>query len=217
MKYLIPIYLWFCIISCQQKKAAIETTTQDTTKIVPLPEVTNDYLITDTSFGKINRTTVLSDLENLFGKQNIQDTINYGAEGMDSFIVTKVFSNTAKEITIGWRQDQLHKKIASVEIYQTGSPYYTTDSIMIGSILEKLLQVNGKKINFYGTEWDYGGTITSYNKGKFDRSNIFFTLNGKQDMSEKLLGDSEFNTDLPLVKSNLKKLYVSSITLSLHK
>ncbi len=216
MKYFLLVFLLCFIYSCQQKQTKSLENQKDSTTHVPITTTTDEYLITDTSFGKINKATRYNDLEKMFGKNNIQDTINYGAEGMDSFIVTKIFSNTPNEIVVTWQLDKFHNAIAAVDCFQQNSPYHTTDSLKTGSTLEKLVQVNGKKINFYGTGWDYGGLITSYNNGKFKKSNIFFSLNSTPDASSKVMGDKELNTDMPMVKENLKKLFISKISLSLH-
>jgi hypothetical protein len=216
MKYSALILLLFSIYSCGQKQTNSQTNSQDSGKNIQTSISSDEYLITDTSFGKINKTTTFNDLENMFGKNNIQDTIDYGAEGMDSFIVTKINSNTPKEIVINWQLDKFHKAIGTVDCFQENAPYHTADSLKIGSTLEKLVQVNGKKINFYGTGWDYGGIITSYNNGKFQHSTLYFQLDAKSGASEKVMGDRELNTDLPQVKANFKKLYIAKISLSLH-
>jgi hypothetical protein len=210
------------IFSCKEKADKLEVKALTELDTVNLPSPANppatalEYLITDTTFGKINKTTTYNDLDKMFGKKNIQDTINYGAEGMDSFIVTKIFSNTPKEIVINWQTDKFHNAIATVDCFHDNSSYHTIDSLAVGSTLQKLVQVNGKKINFYGTGWDYGGLITSYNDGKFKRSKIFFSLNSTPGASGKVMGERELNTDMPLVKQNLNKLYISKISLSLH-
>jgi hypothetical protein len=216
MKYILPVILLLSFCSCTQTETDSQINPKDVAKIVKSPVLIDDYLITDSSFGKINKATTFNELQTTFRKENLQDTINYGAEGMDSFVVTKVYGNTPKEIVINWQMDKFHNAIGTVDCLQENSPYHTIDSLNIGSTLEKLLQVNGKKINFYGTQWDYGGMITSYNGGKFDKVNIFFRLNSHPDASDKIMGDHELNTDLPLVKANLKKLYISKISLSLH-
>ena len=216
MKYFLSLFLLISIYSCDQKPNNSQIHKQDSAKNVQIPTVSDEYLITNTTFGKIDKATAYKDLENIFGKNNMQDTIDYGAEGMNSFIITKIFSNTPKQIIINWQTDKFHNAIATVDCFQENSPYHTTDSLKTGSTLEKLVQVNGKKINFYGTGWDYGGLITSYNNGKFKKSNIFFSLNSTPDASEKVMGDRELNTDMPQVKQGIKKLYISKISLSLH-
>jgi hypothetical protein len=215
MKYFLSAFILLSIYSCEQKQTNSKIFSQDSVTNLKVNQA-NEYLITDTSFGKINKATTYNDLEKIFGKNNIQDTITYGAEGMDSFVVTKIFSNTAKEIIVNWQTDKFHNAIATVDCYRENSFYHTSDNLKIGSTLEKLVQANGKKINFYGTGWDYGGLITSYNDGKFQKAKTFFSLNSAPGASEKIMGERELNTDLPLVKENLKKLYISKISLSLH-
>ena len=215
MKYFLSAFILLLIYSCEQKQTNSKISQQDSSSNLKVDSA-NEYLITDTSFGKINSATTFNDLEKIFGKNNLQDTINYGAEGMDSFVVTKIFSNSPKEIIVNWQTDKFHNAIATIDCFQENSPYHTVDSLKIGSTLKKLVKVNGKKINFYGTGWDYGGLITSYNDGKFQKAKTFFSLNSAPGASEKIMGDRELNTNMPLVKQNLEKLYISKISLSLH-
>lgn len=216
MKYIFTAIILLSIFSCKQKESNSQIETKDSARVISTAAL-DEYLITDTSFGKINTTLNYRDLENIFGKNNLQDTISYAAEGLDSFTVTKIFSNTPKEVVINWRENQFHKVIGTVECYQENSLYHTADSLKVGSTLKKLMEVNGKKINFYGTGWDYGGLITSYNNGKFHKSNLFFSLNSRDDAGESVYGDRELNTDQPSVKANITKLYISKISLSLHQ
>jgi hypothetical protein len=80
-----------------------------------------------------------------------------------------------------------------------------------------LLAVNGKRISFSGLDWDYGGFISSFGKGRLESSTILFRLNGKDGLPEKLMGDIQLNTDMPLVKKNLDKMVIGQITLVLPK
>jgi hypothetical protein len=205
--FVIPVILF----SCNQKKSNTAVTLQDSSQPQQQLISMDADLITDTSFGPINKLTSYADLEKLFGKNNLLDTMDYGAEGLDSFIVTRIFSNSPKEIVVNWQEDKFHKKINMVECMQPNSPYSTSDSLQIGSTLEKLLAANGKPISFNGTGWDYGGQITSYNKGKFENSNIFFSLDAMEDATG-VMGDQELNTGMAKVKANLKKLFISRIS-----
>ena len=174
----------------------------------------DNFLVTSKAFGKITAATTFNDLKKIFGAANCKDELAYGPEGMDSFTVTRIFPNTSKEIVVYWAEKKFHKSIASVDTYAKGSPYHTAEGIKVGTTLDKLLKANGKPINFYGTGWDYGGLITSYNNGKFEGSTIFFSLADLPGLPSKLMGDSEFNTGMSLVKKNLTKLFVSKISLS---
>jgi hypothetical protein len=177
-------------------------------------QVNKKYLVTPTSFDKINKNANYDDLIKLYGKNNIKDTIYFGPEGMDSSIITQIYTGSPKEILIFWEETLFHKKIGSIESYRQKAPYFTIDGLKIGSSLRRLVQVNRKKINFYGFGWDYGGIISSFNKGKFEKSNFEFQLDSKFWMDGKLIGDIEFNTDMRLVKENLDKIFIGTIRLN---
>ena len=97
MKYIFLILLGF-LLSCGQKQNNSQKINQDSSINIKSTFPIDDHLITDTSFGKINKTSTFRDLEKMFGKENLLDTIDYGAEGMDSFIVTKVFLILLKKL-----------------------------------------------------------------------------------------------------------------------
>lgn len=215
MKYFLFLFLFISFYSCNQNQTDPQTGSKDSAAVVKVVS-TGDDLITESGFGKINKSTTYADLLAIFGKENLQDTVDYGPEALDTFIVTKIYSNTSREIVVKWQKDKFHKAIGAVECYQENSPYQTMDSLKVGSTLDKLVQANGKKITFYGTGWDYGGLITSYNKGRYEKSEIFFFLNSRDDASEDIMGDQELNTDMPKVKSNLNKIYIAKISLSLN-
>ncbi len=63
-------------------------------------------------------------------------------------MVTEIYSGTPKELVINWQLNKFHNTIGTVDCYQENAPYHTVDSLKIGSTLEKLLQVNGKKLIF---------------------------------------------------------------------
>src|SRR6476620_1792404 len=96
--WIISLSLMAFVVSCKDKEGKVQvkdvtlTTTDSVTPPPPPPKpgaATHEFLITDTSFGNIGKTTTFDDLRNMFGKNNIQDTMDYGPEGIDSFIVTK--------------------------------------------------------------------------------------------------------------------------------
>lgn len=174
---------------------------------------TGNHLISAVAFDKVTKTTNFAGLQKLYGKNNVKDDIDPGPEGGDSIKVTIVYPGSAREFSVFWNEKQYHKKIGFVECYQSNSPYFTTDSLKIGSTLKKLLAVNGKRISFSGMGWDYGGSISSFGKGKLEKSPMQFQLAGKDGVSDKLMGDIQLNTDMQLVKKNLDKLYISKISL----
>jgi hypothetical protein len=225
MKQLLCIVIITAILfnGCKEQGTKTADVSQLKNDSATSPPITNnsisidEYLITDTSFGKITPATTYKHLEELFGKNNLKDEIQYGAEGLDSFMVTKIFPNTPKELVIWWQENNYHKIISSVISYNENAPYHTADGLKTGSTLDKLLRVNGKNITFMGTDWDYGGYITSYNNGKFEKSKVAFRLASTPGMDQDLMGDAEFNNDMPLVKNNLQKIKIHEISVLFKK
>jgi hypothetical protein len=169
-------------------------------------------LITPTSFDQIKKNTTLAELKKLYGSKNVKDDLEYAPEGLDSFKVSKIFKDTQKEIIVQWKKNKLYKQVDMVYTYQKGSPYKTADGLKVGSTLDQLVRVNGKRISFSGFSWDYGGMISSFGKGKLDKSNIYFDLGTEDLLPDGLLGEVELHSDMPLVKKNFKKIFVTRIS-----
>ena len=73
--------------------------------------------------------------------------------------------------------------------------------------------MNEKEITILGFEWDYAGTLVSWNKGKFEKKYAiekkfamsFESLSGKVDNYESVMGDKQLKSDNEVIKSmNLK-------------
>jgi hypothetical protein len=171
-----------------------------------------NYLVTDKQFGSITKTTTYADLLKLFGKDKVKDEKRTGAEGEGEYTVTVVNSGTPQELVIGWPEGKLHTKVVSVECTQPKSPYYTADSLKIGSTLTALVKANKAFISFYGFAWDYGGTITGWHKGKFDNSKLRFFIDWKPKGNDtSLMGENEFNSNMPKVKQRAAQVFISKI------
>lgn len=183
---------------------------------IPTP-VTDTFLVTDSSWGPVTASADFENLKSLYGEKNIKDERICGPECIDSIDVTILHHGTNHEAIVYWKDSAYHKKISMIECYYDSAGYHTSSGLRMGSSLTELLKINGKKIGFYGFGWDYGGDITSYNGGVFDKSPIGFGLDIFTDADNSLLGDSEFDTDMPLVKKWMDKIKVSRIFLSFNK
>ncbi len=201
------------ITSCSNEKK--EKTNGDTD---PKAAVSVDStLLTDSTWGPITRTTDLSGLEKMYGKDNIADMRICGPECADSVDVTIIYPNQSNQITVYWMDSLYHKKITFLESYADDAPFKTDKGIKVGSTLADLLRVNGKKITFSGFGWDYGGLVQSYNKGALDSSNINFAMSIDDYDDETLVGDTELDTDMPSVKKALDKIRIWRITHAMNR
>lgn len=185
-----------------------------TTPVTETPVVKVDStLITDSSWGLINKNTDIEALKKIFGANNLKDERVCGPECADSIDVTFIYREQPNEICVNWQDSGYHKKIGFLECWRENSPYHTATGLKIGSTLNDILKLNGQKITFSGFGWDYGGIIQSYNNGALEKSAVQFRLDLSDGSDNSLFGDTELNTDMPSVKKALDKMSVYYISL----
>lgn len=209
------LLLTACNNNHEETTTIIDSTAENN---IPAPEPPKEnYLVTDTSWGAITVNTDINDLKSIAGASNVKDERICGPECADSIDVTYLFKDTEKEIIVYWKKNAYHKLISFMESNQKNAPYHTVSGLKNGSTMEELLAQNGKKINFSGFGWDYGGSISSYNGGNLDKSNITFRMELDDENNTELLGDRSFDTDKPAVKKALSKIKVWQTLLSFEK
>ena len=211
-KFILPLLVITTIIySCGNKdKKATPVSEKSEVKI-------DSTLITDTSWGSITKNTDIAGLHAAYGAGNVKDERICGLECADSIDVTKIYPEKNNEFIVYWKDSLYHKSISFIETYLPDGSYHTASSLKIGSTLEALLKVNGKKIIFSGFDWDYGGYIQDYGMGALQESPVGFHLAIDEDGGTELSGDTELNTDMPEVKKNLVKIRISTLSLSFSK
>lgn len=210
-KHFIFIILSVFVISCKETKKS----GQDR----PISNV-DSTLITDSSWGLINSNNNFEDIKKVYGQAAVKDERICGPECIDSIDVTILNPASKNEAIIYWQDSAYHKKIGFITSYSDSAEWHTADGIKIGSPINSILKLNGKPIKFSGFGWDYGGTITSYNNGRFEKSPIDFELDKRyqeNDTSLALLGDQEFNSESPEVQKEIDKIIVRKISLSFYK
>jgi hypothetical protein len=204
---LIAIAVYSC--GCKDKK-----TTPVAEKNAPVIDST---LVTDTSWGPIKKTTDFAGLQAIYGSDNVKDERICGPECADSIDVTRIYPEQDKQFIVYWKDSLYHKTISYVETYLPEGPYHTDKGLKIGSTLQELLKVNGKKISFYGFAWDYGGTIIDYGMGLFQNGPLNFHLTLDENGGMELIGEVELNTELPEVKKVIDKITISFFSLTFSK
>lgn len=202
------------LLSCnnEKKDSPASETTNEVAK--PAALVKDNFLVTDSSWGIISEKTGKEELVAAFGAENVKDETICGPECIDSIRITKVFPETQKELIIHWKDGLYHKGIRLIESDHSESPYYTSYGIKRKTSLKEMLAINGKKINFMGFGWDYGGYIQSYNGGKLANSKIRYRLECANNENKSLFGDYELDTDMPDAEAELDNIFVSQVALS---
>ena len=205
------------LFGCKEKQKEEDRDNNPENAGIETPAVKIDStLITDTSWGPITRNMNYGDLQAAYGSANVTNERICGAECADSVDVTIINAQKPSQITVYWKDSAYHKKIAFLECFDDNAPYHTSDSIKAGSTLADLVRVNGQKITFWGFSWDYGGTIISFNKGKFENSPINYRimLSGDYNVSDGLDGEIELTTDMAKVKKALDRIKIYYLSLS---
>jgi hypothetical protein len=75
--------------------------------------------------------------------------------------------------------------------------WFTAEGVKIGATLAELEKINGKPFTFSGFGWDYGGRVTSWEKGVIDKLNIALNYGDLSPELEKKipLGDRPVSSD----------------------
>ena len=187
----------------KNEQATDSTAMADTARVM-----TNDWVcIAGERAGIVTSTTSEQELITQLGENvSAHDTI-FGSEGFFA-IGTILYKGTPNEAHIIWKDTLNFKNPASVEVgwvepsNAAKVQWHTNNGIKIGTTLLELEKLNEKPFRFYGFGWDYGGSVSDWNKGKLidsdGKSYLSVILGYDYDnqtlakTADKLLGDGEF-------------------------
>lgn len=196
MKYLLLLSFVVFLAACQNQSSSVKEATEPTqAELEPESEPTFLF-VPNQKVGKITPSLVdKASITNLYGVANVLDTSIYIGEGQ-SMEGLLLFPNTENELAIITIPDD--RTIFRVQ--QPNTAWKTPEGITIGTTLQELVEMNGKPINFYGFDWDYGGTVSNWNGGKLDSQNLLVRLRAEGTYQD-LLGDQEFESTHPAVQN----------------
>jgi hypothetical protein len=206
--------LFLLSLSCKENKKAVAPASPES----PVAIATDSLLITDSSWGFIKKDMNFSDLRVVYGATQLKDERICGPECIDSLDVTLLYPGTRNESIIYWQDSAWHKRIGMIVCYQDSAQFHTSRGLRINSGINELLRLNGKKISFMGFGWDYGGTITSFNKGALENSTVHYDIDLRSSGPDDLpvLGDISLDTEMPAVKKRLPEIYIRKLSLILN-
>ena len=210
MKILSAVFICLAFVSCKNTDKKDSDTSAGRKSV-------DSLLVTRESWGPITAESDLEDLRKYYGDQVVADSLILGPEGMDTLHVTYLLAGQPAELIVHWQDSARHRKIAMIESFRDGSPYYTSDSLKMGSTLREILVANGAPINFSGFGWDYGGYILSYNGGKLDSSRLLYRLTADTELPNELYGDQERNTMMPAVQQQLDNIRIYWLVLNFNE
>lgn len=86
---------------------------------------------------------------------------------------TVVFGGTNDEIRIIWKTNE-HKAIKAIYFDRPGAKWFTRQGLHVGISLSELVKANKSPLNFYGFNWEYGGTVSAWRNGLMKSYNRHF-------------------------------------------
>jgi len=175
----LPILLW----ACQPKKAAEQTNEWSVVDSARTKaESVNDFqIVAGLRVGPVRHSTSEAELLRLLGPDVVTVGYSiYGAEG-DVLIGTTLYKDTADQLQILYQDSaqRQHPELVLIRPYVVdadGTPlpdvkpirWSTADGVRIGMPLRELEQRNGKPFRLWGFGWDYGGSVSNWQGGRFD-------------------------------------------------
>lgn len=147
--------------------------------------------------GVIDAAATLATLRAAYGAANVVPGEVPGAEGETAQGAMLFPDDPARRATVYLDGE----RVDSVRVSDPGSRWTLADGITVGMPLSELVRRNGKPIVFYGMDWDYGGTISSWNGGTLDPARSpgawrSIRLGARADIGSTPypLGDGEFSS-----------------------
>jgi hypothetical protein len=143
----------FILFSCKNKKNADIKNTATQPNVTEYSNVTtkedtpasNFTVMSKQQVGNVISSMSEADLKRVYGEKNVA-RVNRGD------VKTVIYPNSDNELEISWKKGQEYKKL-EVAIIRKGD-WKTAEGIQIGSTVEDLERINGKKIELYTLEDD---------------------------------------------------------------
>lgn len=141
----------------------------------------------------------LASLQERLGAANVVAQTLPGAEGEEFSGWVLYPDDPTRKVEVYLDESGEHPDTLMVQ--STATHWVLPNGMRVGMDTKALQELNGKPFKFYGFEWDYGGSIVSWNGGKLDpgkRAHGGATLcmpeNPPQDYPS---GDAEYSSDDP--------------------
>ena len=161
-------------------------------------DASNHLIVPGKSVGPIKLTTSETELISIYGPGNVsRGSVTKPGGGQEA--CTIVGTGTAAEIRITWKSDQ-RDRIKAVYFLQPKSPWYTQQGLHVGMPWLDLIKSNQAPVSFYGFDWDYSGTISSWRGGKMARYEKYFYVvlqpqQAPEVLMRKFQGNQVFTTN----------------------
>jgi hypothetical protein len=198
---------------------------------VTLAAQSNDWkIVPGERVGPITRSSTLESLQQQFGSANVRpQSLIVSEEGIEKPAAVIYPDSPARRLAVVWGEGARTGHPALILIcYQQdragACEWKTREGITLGSELQRLERLNGRKFRIAGFAWDYGGAVRSWNGGQLeplksggvglqlDPDPATLTQPEAQRNYHQVMGDHEFSSGHPAMQALHPR--VSSITFS---
>ena len=127
-------------------------------------------IVPGVKFGAITARTSEADLRRIYGSRNVVPGEVGLGEG-ETVPGTIVFPNDPRRrIEIAWKNAKTRRSPDFIQFSGGKSRWQLAPGISLGTSLKTLEKLNGKGFVLLGFQWDYAGTVVSWNGGALARS-----------------------------------------------
>lgn len=168
-------------------------------------------ILADGETGPINGHTTFDDLVRQYGAKNVvEKDIDIGEGETETGSV--VFPDDPEQtLEILWTNPQVKNSLKSVTIHGQTSRWKAVHGISLGTTLKDLETLNGKPFELFGFDWDYSGTVYSWQGGALERELphmiLRVGLTPGVNAPEELSGDSTFSSHHVLMQKLNPRVY----------
>ena len=165
-----------------------------------IPEPIDYSFIPGKKAGFIDLGTTEEGLIKEFGPNQVRrGTISTSSVNVE--FCTILFPDSPDEVNITWKTED-RKKVKAIYFDKYLSNWKMNNGLKVGMSLLDLCKVNEAPLNFYGFNWEYGGTIESWQNGKMAayQRNFYAVLNPRSgkftgEQSRRFAGDKVFTSN----------------------
>ena len=104
----------------------------------------------------------------LGGDRVVRDTVWFEEGEFDPQGTVLFAKDPARRLSVQWANTEQRSEAEIVRVVSDSSTWRVAPGVGIGSTLAELEQLNGRPFQLAGFEWDYSGTVSSWEGGRLD-------------------------------------------------
>ena len=182
----------------------------------PVPEAW--LLVPGGASGAITASTTRRDLVDRYGAANVVDQDVALGEG-ETEPGTVVFPKDPQRLVeILWKDPNTKLTPESLRVSGRASLWKTVHGITLGTSLRQLESVNGRPFELFGFQWDYEGTVASWNNGVLGKElegngRVILRLSLEKETPvtrrelDEVQGDYKFSSGHPVMQKINPRIY----------